>query len=299
MHTVVMPQHPDAVALTFDTVVKAREVKEALIDAMSNGQLTEVDLVPARSADSLELVRVHTRQYVDAVRNGEPESIASSNGIGWDPHLFEIAAGSAGAIRDAALEAISTQGFVGALSAGLHHARSERGAGYCTFNGLVVAARAALDAGARRVLILDLDAHCGGGTASIISTLVGVEQVDIAVNTFDRYTSDDQSRLITAVPDSYLQTVEQELNRITDPARIDLVIHNAGMDVHEQAGGPRGIDTDMVALREQMVFEWARSHSLPVAWTLAGGYQSSSFSLRDVAQLHLLTPSAAIAAAAR
>jgi hypothetical protein len=42
------------------------------------------------------------------------------------------------------------------------------GAGFCTFNGLALAALAALDLGAKRVLVLDLDAHCGGGTHELL-----------------------------------------------------------------------------------------------------------------------------------
>ena len=70
--------------------------------------------------------------------------------------------GGAVAAGLAALE----HGVAGSLSSGLHHARREKGAGFCTFNGLVIAAREALTAGARSVLILDFDAHCGGGTRS-------------------------------------------------------------------------------------------------------------------------------------
>lgn len=294
MHTVITPVHPDPVLLTFDTVVKATEVGHAIEDAVSDGSLGEVTLIPARSADIRELCRVHQARYVAAVQAGEPEDLASSNGIGWDPNLFEIAAGSAGAIRDAALEAIATSSAVGALSAGLHHARYAHGAGYCTFNGLVVAARAALDIGARRILILDVDAHCGGGTASLIADIDGIEQLDISVNGFDRYQSDSSSTLVLTKPESYLSTLTSELDRVVDPAGIDLVIHNAGMDVHERAGGPAGFTTAMVAERERLIFEWARSHELPVAWTLAGGYTSTGFSLRQVADLHLLTVKAAI-----
>ena len=56
----------------------------------------------------------------------------------------------------------------GALSSGLHHASTERGNGFCTFNGLALAARALMDGGANHVLILDLDAHCEGGTYEIV-----------------------------------------------------------------------------------------------------------------------------------
>ncbi|MGA1344492.1 MAG: hypothetical protein ACO35E_00780 [Ilumatobacteraceae bacterium] len=295
-HTVFVPVHPGPERLTFDTVVKAAEVRRALEAAIADGRIEPIELVGARPVDRDDLARIHDPEYVAAVLDGRPERLAGSNGIGWDPHLFAIAAGSAGAIRDAALHAIATGGFVGALSTGLHHARRGRGNGYCTFNGLVVAAQAALDAGARRVLILDVDAHCGGGTASLIEHMTGVEQLDVSLIGFDIYTSLPGCRLVMTQPEDYLSTLADELGRVVDPTGIDLVIHNAGMDVHERAGGLTGMTTAVVAERERMVFGWAARHDLPVAWTLAGGYTSTGFDLTDVADLHLLTPAAAITA---
>jgi hypothetical protein len=74
----------------------------------------------------------------------------------------------------------------GALSSGLHHARADRGAGFCTFNGLAVTAHAALDFGAERPQVLDLDAHCGGGTRSMTDP-DSVVQIDVSTVGFDRW----------------------------------------------------------------------------------------------------------------
>jgi acetoin utilization deacetylase AcuC-like enzyme len=242
-----------------------------------------------------ELTAVHAHRYVHAVRTGEPSDLATSNGLQWDPKLFHAVASSTGGIRDAALTAL-TEGVSGSLSTGLHHARTASGRGYATFNGLVVAARAALRAGAARVLILDLDAHAGGGTAELIDGLDGVEQLDVSVHSFDRYPSRLDARLTMADANDYLSTVESELeqwgNRPTD-----LILYNAGMDPHEHAGGLTGITTEIIRRREQMVFEWAASIAAPIAFVLAGGYKSRRFTLTDVAGLHRITVDAASAAA--
>jgi len=42
--------------------------------------------------------------------------------------------------------------------------------GYCTFNGLVIAAREALMSGVSKVLIIDGDAHYGDGTDSCVES---------------------------------------------------------------------------------------------------------------------------------
>jgi hypothetical protein len=99
-------------------------------------------------------------------------------------HAPECALG--GAIRSSALS--RRAGAAGSLSSGLHHARRARGTGFCTFNGLALGARRAIGAGARSVLIIDLDAHCGGGTAELLADDPAVAQVDLAVDAFDWYT---------------------------------------------------------------------------------------------------------------
>ena len=59
-------------------------------------------------------------------------------------------------------------GVAAALASGFHHAHADHGEGFCTFNGLVVAAEALRAAGrVRTVAVLDLDLHYGNGTASL------------------------------------------------------------------------------------------------------------------------------------
>jgi acetoin utilization deacetylase AcuC-like enzyme len=172
-------------------------------------------------------------------------------------------------------------------------------------NGLAVAARAALDAGARRVLVLDLDAHCGGGTADLIHGhdgrdghrrhpgLPGVEQVDVSVDPFDYYGPHERTRLLLTDGPRYLQTVQTALDGIEDPASIDLVLYNAGMDPHEKCeGGVAGISALTLDRRERTVFTWLARHRLPVAWVLAGGY-TNQLSMSDLVNLHRLTIGAA------
>ncbi|MFM7685085.1 MAG: hypothetical protein ACKPDI_04050, partial [Actinomycetota bacterium] len=98
--------------------------------------------------------------------------------------------------------------------------------------------------------------------------------------------------------DNYLEVVDDALAAIIDPESIDVVIYNAGMDPHEHSlGGAAGIDAEVLAERERMVFEWANSRGIPVAFTLAGGYKSSELSADELAELHLATFEASHASA--
>src|SRR5690606_1391101 len=67
----------------------------------------------------------------------------------------------------AAKQAMET-GFAFFLGGGMHHAMSFAGRGFCLLNDVVLAARVAQHAyGAKKVLIIDVDAHKGDGTAQI------------------------------------------------------------------------------------------------------------------------------------
>jgi acetoin utilization deacetylase AcuC-like enzyme len=67
------------------------------------------------------------------------------------------------------------------------------------------------------------------------------------------------------------------------------LLYNAGMDVHERAGGIKGLTTEVVQRREALVFGWARRRGIPIAFALAGGYRWGGLTLAQVAALHLET----------
>jgi acetoin utilization deacetylase AcuC-like enzyme len=277
----------------FETTRKARWVADSLatdpisgIEQVANAALTEADLQP-----------VHGQAYVIAVRTGEPRALAESQGFAWDPELWPMVLASNGGVVAAAETALA-DGVAGALSSGLHHARRDHGAGFCTFNGLAIAALRALDQGAQRVLIIDLDAHCGGGTYSLIAGRPQIHQLDVAVDDFDQYQPSGASTL-DLVSDAaiYLPTIERRLAAL-GKERFDLCLYNAGMDPHEggRVGGLPGIDHDMLARREELVFSWCRKKKLPVAFVLAGGYLGSGLDQAGLVALHRLTLAAASAA---
>lgn len=275
----------------FDTTRKAAWVAASLVTEPIRG----IELVEPALLSDAELLLAHDVAYVDALRHGEPPALASSSGFPWDPGVWPMARASNGGAVAAALDAMRTGGIAGSLSSGLHHAKRGRGEGFCTVNGLAIAARRALAEGAGRVLVLDLDAHCGGGTADILRGDSRIVSIDLAVSPFDLYSPPrDWSLDHVADVASYLPTLRARLEGL-DPAAIDLVLYNAGMDPHEDCdvGGLRGMTLGILSEREWTVFDWVRRHRLPTAFVLAGGYVGDRLPQRTLVALHRMTIAAA------
>lgn len=272
----------------FETTRKAKWVA----DSLRTDPIANLELVAPAPLSWQQLAQVHDPAYLRAVQTGVPLELAQSQEFTWDAGLWPMVLASNGGAVAAALEALHS-GMAGSLSSGMHHARRNVGAGYCTFNGLVVAAREALAAGAKSVLILDLDAHCGGGTASLIGDQPGIWHWDVSVDDYDRYDSSERSRLqLVRGSDAYLGAIESSLRQVTqDGPHFDLCLYNAGMDPAEGCsdGGLAGITRSLLAAREQLVFDWCRQRDLPVAFFLAGGYIGEKLDAPGLVELHRLT----------
>jgi acetoin utilization deacetylase AcuC-like enzyme len=266
------------------------------VDALSELPVPGIELAAPKPLTWEQVAEVHDPAYVRAVETGLPRDLAESQGFAWDPGLWPMVLASNGGAVAAALAALR-QGVAGSLSSGLHHARRGRGAGFCTFNGLVIAARAALAAGAGSVLILDLDAHCGGGTAALIEDERRVWQIDVSVNGYDGYRGSGRMWLkIVREGADYLAAVRRGLDQADQRGLgFDLCLYNAGMDPHEGCpqGGMRGITREVLGARERMVFDWCRNRDLPIAFVLAGGYVGPRLEERGLVDLHRLTLSVA------
>lgn len=273
---------------SFDTTAKAGWIA----DSLSRQSFDRVSLTEPIDLKHEHLSVVHTEKYIDAIKTGLPLDLASSNGLKWDNSLFPCVFAHNAGIVAAALKALDS-GISGSLSSGLHHARKDKGNGFCTFNGLVIAAMAALNAGASRVLIIDFDAHGGGGTNSLILNEPRIVHLDISVNSFDSFVPAKKEDCSVLVSDSsdYCEQIFVNLQNLNNQT-FDLCLYNAGVDPDQRCkvGGLQGITEEVLRERDRYVFEWCRWKGIPVAFALAGGYiNSETLSKQQLVNLHLGT----------
>jgi acetoin utilization deacetylase AcuC-like enzyme len=216
-----------------------------------------------------QLALAHLPDFVDGVLEGR-----LANGFG--NRLPAVAASlpwTSGAMLSAAREALANGRVAVAPTSGFHHAHYVRGGGFCTFNGLMVTAQVLLTEGAvRSVGILDFDLHYGDGTEDIIERL----QLRGAVA---HYTAGLEWNDEDRAP-AFLEAIAGYVRRLSG---CDVLLYQAGADPHidDPMGG--WLTDAQLAERDWRVFAACAWHGLPVAWNLAGGYQTP---LRKVLDVH-------------
>jgi len=248
-----------------------------------------------------DLRRVHTQAYVDAIRTGEPRTLAEMQKFPWSPELFPSVCLTSGGCLAAARAALR-EGASAALVSGFHHACADHGEGFCTFNGLIVTADALRAAGeAERVAVLDCDLHYGNGTAQLAASRPHVFAVSIYGNDYwnnfafrdvrVRRHEDGVNQRSFALPAgcdraTMLRTLDEALPLIAD-FRPSLLLYQAGADpYHEDPYSPLALDHDDLRARDRRVFEFARAEQIPIAWVLAGGYTED---VSKVVRVHVNT----------
>ncbi|EJK72326.1 hypothetical protein THAOC_06153 [Thalassiosira oceanica] len=198
-------------------------------------------------------------------------------------------------------------GVASNVAGGTHHATRDRARGYTILNDLATAVRlmtwdeddAARDgtgpedlellrglyrgeSPVERVLVVDTDVHQGDGTATFHngpgSPLAG------RLFTLDLHASrnyparKEECTYSVGLPDGtdddgYLDALAGGLDRAIDEVRPDLVLYNAGVDVHERDRlGRLSLTTDGIRRRDMHVVRTCRGAGLPVACTVGGGY---------------------------
>lgn len=124
-----------------------------------------VEPIPASRA---QIALAHVPAYVEGILNYQ-----LMNGFrGRQKEVADSLPWTCGSLLSAARGALNNGLVACSPTSGFHHAGYESGYGYCTFNGLMVAALALKTEGkVRRVGILDCDQHYGDGTAGIMAAL--------------------------------------------------------------------------------------------------------------------------------
>jgi acetoin utilization deacetylase AcuC-like enzyme len=271
-------------------MAKYRRLYETVRD---NAAAWGITLQEPQAADDEDLARAHCRDYVARMQLGSatPEEMRRI-GFPWSQAMVRRSCLSGGATIAALRAALAGDGVSANLAGGTHHAAFDRGGGYCVFNDAVVAARHVQAHGlARRILVVDLDAHHGNGTAALCAD-------DPTVFTFSMHAaktypaikpaSDLDVPLPAGTGDAdYLDALARHLPAALGRARADAALYLAGADpFREDRLGGLGLSQAGLAQRDRDVFDACRRAGLPVAVAMAGGYAPD---VEDIVAIHART----------
>ena len=213
-----------------------------------------IDIKTFAAATNADLELAHSSSYVRGVMTGKIE-----NGFGnFDLGVAESLRWTNGSFLAAARHVIELDGFACSPTSGFHHAEYGAVGCFCTFNGLMLAARALVeDYPGLRVGILDMDFHFGDGTHDIIQRL----KLQRRVTYYSGWGKSDSPNQVLS-----------ELPAIIDRLDCEVLFYQAGADMHidDPLGG--FMTTAQLQERDQIVFEHCATHQLPCVWCLAGGY---------------------------
>lgn len=234
------------------------------------------DLYPTRPIEMHLVQLAHCPEYIKQLQNLTlPDSKVRRLGFPLSPDLLLRSRASAWGVYAAAKTAL-VEKFSANLSGGTHHAHYDFGAGFCVLNDFAITARALIQEKlVRSILILDLDVHQGDGNSAILAHDPGITIVSLhgqknyphrkVASTIDRELSDGME------DDEYLGILKEVLFQIAGD--FDLCLYQAGVDtLKSDRLGRTNLSLHGLGVRDQMVFEWAIEHQIPLALALGGGY---------------------------
>jgi acetoin utilization deacetylase AcuC-like enzyme len=268
--------------------------EKILISLAAQRSLHRVKLMRAPTISFRHLLAVHDRGYLS--RFEESGSMTEAIGRTLNDHqrlrlLLAQRAMVGGTLR-ATRSVLERSGIAINLGGGLHHARRDRGGGFCLFNDVAVAIAAVRDDGFNApILVVDLDLHDGDGTRLLFAQ-------DASVFTYSIHNQHWAETDATAslsidlgsevADDLYLDTLERTLPGVFERHQPGLAFFLAGTDpAASDTLGDWQISDAGLLRRDRFVLDLLRE--VPTVMVLAGGYGSDAW--RPTARLlsYLLT----------
>jgi acetoin utilization deacetylase AcuC-like enzyme len=286
--------HPGFEAPIGDHIMPIRKFR-LVADALKNHP--GIELVPPAPVEEADLLRVHTADYISAIRTGEPRQLAESQKFPWSPELYPSVCLTSGGLFAAAAEALIS-GLSGALVSGFHHSCADHGEGFCTFNGLVITLEKLRAKGLiHRAAVLDMDLHYGNGTATLAERRDWMFALSIYGNDYWQNVPYPDVEIVRHPTgpnhesdvlrngcrgEEMLSILERNLPRLLE-TKPDILLYQAGADpLRDDPYSPLDLGHNDLMARDRRVFEFAKEHGIPIAWVLAGGYTKDTSKVVEV-----------------
>lgn len=237
---------------------KRLELTVSLIEAygLLDGERFRIET--PRTATAEELLRVHSPEFIDAVRRlSDPDadrSDAKRWGLGTDdnpifPRMHDATSRVVGGtLRAAELVMSGEVDRAFAIAGGLHHAHRDRASGFCLYSDLAAAIAWIRETHGARVMYIDFDAHHGDGVQGIFYDEPEVLTFSIhesgrflfpGTGFVDELGDGEGYGYSLNLPmepqtedDSWIEVYRDALEAVAEVYRPDVIVLQAGCDAH-------------------------------------------------------------------
>ncbi len=239
--------------------------------------------------DNNELLKIITPEYLDDLINARLTFRTYTSELPVEPDIIKwqtLGCGGSFLAAKLALECGATYHIGG----GLHHAFPDHAEGFCYLNDVVYAAVKLLEAGIKKIAIIDCDLHQGNGTAKFFENEKRV--FTFSIHQEHLYPKKERSDLDIGLDfdtgdEEYLFQLQSALNKISNEFKPEFVIYLAGADPYlfDQLGNLK-LTIEGLIKRDEMVIDYAHKNQIKMFVALAGGYAEE---LDDTVEIHCNT----------
>ncbi len=239
--------------------------------------------------DNNELLKIITPEYLDDLINARLTFRTYTSELPVEPDIIKWQMLGCGGSFMAAKLALEC-GAAYHIGGGLHHAFPDHAEGFCYLNDVVYAAVKLLEAGIKKIAIIDCDLHQGNGTAKFFENEKRV--FTFSIHQEHLYPKKERSDLDIGLDfdtgdGEYLFQLQSALDKISNEFKPEFVIYLAGADPYmfDQLGNLK-LTIEGLIKRDEMVIDYAHKNQIKMFVALAGGYAEE---LDDTVEIHCNT----------